>query len=165
MTGVAQGTGASDRTGNSILLKQLMMQFIVTWNSSNTDNPSYARIMLIRDLNDEADTAPTLAQILTYPTASSSFCSGLNMLYEGRFQLLEDQRFLINTTTRSQEKSFVHNFEPPNNNPTKNPWHATFNGANGTDTAKGHLYMVLIGSGTTNMNLVTYAGRLIYYDN
>ncbi len=165
MTGVARGTGPSDRNGDSILLKEFSMKYLVKWNTSNTDSQSFIRFLLIRDINDESDTAPTLAQVLTYPTAPSSAVSLLNETFIDRFQLLYDKTHFLDAYHGGDIATFSVPFNPSQSNPTRNPWHTTFNGTNGTDTSKGHLYLIVIGSGTTNMNTFTYAGRLIYYDN
>ncbi len=165
LTGIARGTGPSDRVGDSILLKSVYIPIITKFNTGNTDSPSYVRYMLIRDLNDESDTAPTLASLLTYPTAPASALSPLNMNYENRFQLLADVLVCLDSSHGIQRDNIEYEFKPNQNNPTKNQWHAHFNGTNGTDTGKGHLYLITIGSGTTNMNTTTYAGRLFFYDN
>ena len=165
LTGVARGTGPSDRTGDSILLKLVYLKFLTKWNTSNTDSPSYIRLMLIRDLNDNNDTAPTLSNLLTYPTAPAASVSSLNMLYEERFELLGDKTIYLDSYHGGEVSEFNVSFKPDPNNPTRNKYHATFNGSNGTDTGKGHLYLVQIGSGTTNMNTCTYVGRVFYYDN
>ncbi len=165
LTGVARGTGPSDRNGDSILLNHLFIKYLIKWNTSNTDSPSYCRLLIIRDLNDESDTAPTIAQLLTYSTAPGASCSPLNMLFADRFQLLFDKTHYLDTYHAGETGEVSLPFKPNPQNPIRNPWHATFNGTNGTDTSKGHLYLIKIGSGTTNMNTLTYAGRLLYYDN
>ncbi|HAG6118910.1 TPA: hypothetical protein HFC92_005492 [Escherichia coli] len=149
LTGISIGDSANEREGNSIFMRSISARFNTTCNSSATS--SFIRMILIEDLQQVADTGPTMASVL-----QSDVMSSLNSTTIGRYKVLYNKLYTVNNTDK---KSIVW---------TKY-WdikhHVRYNGSGVADIQKGGLYLLLLSSEATNTPTITYNIRLGYYDN
>ncbi len=165
LNALAQGTDDGSRIGNSVLPKSLICSFYTRYNTSSTDNFNFIRIILFRDLNDEADTAPTMAQLLATTTTNQLPVTQYNVLYQDRFVILTDQVMPLSLYQTNLAFQVTHTFNRSNVNSSYRFWHCTYNGTATTDVSKNALYALIIGSGSTNMHGYSYDIRFTYHDN
>lgn len=150
LSNIAQGDTVSGRTGNSVLARTFLLRAQVTKHASATE--TFVRIMLIWDTQQIGDTAPTIATVLD----SVDTLSGLNVSTTGRYKILMNKHYTLDTTRTSS--IYINKFF----NIYK---HIRYNGTGDSDIQKNGLYMVLLGNEATNTPLLSYMCKLGYHDN
>lgn len=160
-SGIAQGTGDSNRIGNSILAKNIQlkmaMNFPATVGSPNVMG-IHCRFMVIC-WKDNADATPPSASVLF--EAPTNIYSPVNKDYSDQFVVLKDKFFTLESQTGIEAISgFTHMKYYKDLN-----WHMRFL-ENGNPT-QGHVYLVLRSSATGIGNAMqcTYYSRLNFTDN
>lgn len=148
------GTGTSDqtRTGNSILGKDLQVNYTITMNASATN--TFFRIMIIVDKQcDGAD--PTGGSILSDPTRVTS---PLNKDFTNRFVNLRDTVLSLSTSGNTNVSGKIY---------IKVPWHIYYDGSSSTNSSfkENQLFLIMLSNETTNPPTVTWNGRFNFYDN
>lgn len=146
---VGQDDTISGRTGNSILSKSLTGQFTCVTHASAT--ASFTRVIFLLDLQQVADTAPSISTIL-----ESDYISQLAIASLGRYKVLYNQ---LITNDNVQHKSQVRKIN------LRFQHHIRYNGTASTDIQKGGIYMVVLSNEATNTPTLAYNMRLGFYDN
>lgn len=150
LTGIAQGDLDTNRIGNKILLKDVLLRFYVIMNATATNQ--IFRCMLIVD--KEADGAsPTSPQ----PLQTNDVNSPISMDYSKRFVIIKTWHLdcSINGNRGMNGKCYKElNI------------HCDFDGAGSGigDAKENQLYFAYMSSDNTLQGTVAYYGRVKYYD-
>lgn len=91
--GIAQGYGASERIGNKITMKKILMRFdiVYTYDSTNYETGNSIRVILVYDRQSNG-TTPGLSDVLALTSdASNTTNSPLNLYNKDRFQIIADK--------------------------------------------------------------------------
>lgn len=152
ITSISQGDGEHARTGNSVFAKYLTFRGKLIMNASATQ--TMVRILVVRDKQQVADTAPTVAAVLD-GAASSYTYAPMSADNKGRFTKLYDRTIILDP--EHQAKALKINLSMRN--------HVRFNGVNAADIQKGGIYLMLVADEATNTPTYTGFYRLAYHDN
>ena len=166
LTGMDGGTTDVTRTGDSIMMKSEYVKGMWQRNASATV-PTYVRSIIVRDMNDNSGTPPTLAEILNTTIAPQSLFCPHNKDNTERFQVLYDKTKILDAYHNNVQIKYYKAFKmgkDKQGRPIKAP-HCTFNSGTGTDTSKGHLYLVSLCSDNTNTATFLGYSRFTYIDN
>ena len=150
ITAIAVGDTISTRTGNSILMKSIAWRYCLEINASATR--TQVRILIVKDLQQGADTNPTMAQVLENVAVDSL----LNIASLGRFTILKDETILLDNVNRSQV--FRKGYYPMSH-------HVRYNGTASTDIQKGGIYVMYMSNEATNFPTLDAEYRVSFYDN
>ncbi len=153
MTNISQGDGTSNRQGNKIRAKQLLVQGKIRLHPSATD--SHVRMVLVRD-NNGSTTQPTIAQL--YGSATNFFNNLLKVgdpQTNSRFSVLWDKLVLLNSDTPTKG---VHYTMPLDH-------HIYYSGTAGSDEGKGNIYLMIASNEATNDPIVSILCQVVYIDN
>lgn len=149
LASLPQGDADGNRTGNSILVKDYEMRLKITKHPSAIN--TYIRHIIVRDLQQIADTVPVLTDVLQ-TGAYNDFYTDVN---KGRFQILNDRTYELDTNNVGQSVSIRKKLQK----------HVKYNGSTGTDIQKGGIYSFWVSNEATNTPTITWQSRLRYYDN
>jgi len=150
LTPVAQGTAVNARVGDLISTLWWEVNFQVRFTdsvlTSVSQDPCF-RFYVIRDNQQQPDTAPTAAQLVDNPALppiqllelQSAMQRRFNVLFDSKPQILCPGIFSVSTPNTS----IVFPFKTQFNLHRKCKGQVRFNGANGTDQQKGALYLVV----------------------
>lgn len=150
ITAIPQDDSVSGRTGNSILLSYVFIRGFLAVNASATS--TLMRVLLVQDTQQIGDTTPGYTDVLN----SSSTVANMNLSTVGRFQILMDKNFWLDTgnfKTYKIQKYFKIN------------QHVRYNGTASTDIQKNGIYLMLCSSEPTNTPTFTYSVRIGWHDN
>lgn len=147
---IAQGDTISTRTGNSILVNNIQLRSLVTFNASATN--TLVRAFLVQDLQQVADTPPTAASILD----SVSPLAPLNRLSLGRYKIIMNKKFILDSQHPTKVVNFYRKFKKH---------HFRYNGTAVGDIQKGGLYIVFVHNEATNLPSINYSSTTVFYDN
>jgi len=150
MVDIAQGDGDGQRTGNSILIRSINLKMAFFQHASATD--TLYRVILLQDKQQQADTNPTVADILE----STSTLSPLNSDTVGRFKILKNWFFHTSDASDTVKHfNFFLNLRQ----------HMRYNGSASTDYQKDGIYLLLLSDQSTNTPTIYYNKRVSYHDN
>lgn len=149
LTNISQGDSTTTRTGNSILVRNLLKRIRFTKNASATT--TFVRCVLFQDKQQVGDTSPAITDLL----ASATVDAPLNLNTLGRFKILYNKTIVLNTNSPQWHKESYH----------KMYTHVRYNGTAGTDIQKGGLYIMFISDQPTNAPTLDMWLRLGYHDN
>lgn len=153
LTGIAQGDGINQRTGNSILLRNLTYRLKFEINASVTVDTTIM-MALVWDTQQVGDSAPAITDIFASATPESLLATGTL----GRFKIILRKHILLTPASGGRPAIVMHN--------TLNLYkHIRYNGVNDTDIQKNGLYLVMVGSESTNLPTITGTVRIGYHDN
>lgn len=148
---MAQGDGDSNRTGNSVLARQLLVRIRIA--KASTPTLTYVRAYIVIDTQQIGDTLPTLSELLHTVDVDSP----LSRTTAGRFKILWTKTILLTGDKPAYhlERAF------------KMRHHIRFNGTAGADIQKGGIYLMLLGDQSVSTNYPSLDGhlRLSYHDN
>lgn len=150
LASIAQGDTLVQRNGNSILAKYLGIRYTVNMNASATN--TILRTILVKDLQQVSDTAPTLGDVLQDVTVNSF----LDYKFPGRFSVLMDKTIQLSANGRN---GHMEKINIPLNT------HIKYNGTASTDIQKNGLYLMFVSNESANVPTISGASRLHYYDN
>lgn len=150
LTGIAQGDGDGQRTGLSILCKGISFRYVGTIGASATD--SFVRILIIRDLQQAADTVPTISNVLE----SVTVIGHLNSESVGRYQILYDRVHQLQSVNVKTYYGKVY---------LRVNKHLRYNGSLGSDIQKDGMFVITLSNEATNVPSCSWTSRLYYYDN
>ncbi len=160
LTNIAEGTDDGERIGRSILATMLQFHGISRFNTSNTDTYQFVRYIIFVDTSDELATAPVIANLLDSTNATAQSVAPINSSYLDRYIVLHDVLHTLSTYVPYVQSKFAITF----NQSTYRISNTTWNGSTAAAYGKNHLWLCIIGSGTTNMHgSVTYT-RCTYID-
>lgn len=150
LTGLAEGNGEDDRTGNSILVKSVDMDGSVSMQGSNN---TIIKMCLVMDTQQQADTTPSFTDIYE----SASINSHLNKNTVGRFSILWCKYYALNVgSVQTTKVGFHHAMQE----------HVRYNGSTGTDIQKNGLYLAIISNQTGAASpFCELKTRVSYHDN
>jgi hypothetical protein len=157
---IHMGDGDGARTGNSILCKGLRFACSIR-NATATPIPwTRIRVMIMQDTQTIGDvTAPFISDILE-STGASVCLSALNSETVGRYNVLFDRVYTMDTITKPQvvvKKSIKLNT------------HIRFNGHLNTDVQKNNIFYVILCDNVNvafnNPVLEQVTTRIFYHDN
>lgn len=151
LTGVAMGDQKDQRTGNSILLRNIFARFQFLNNTSAT--ATAIRMMLVLDTQTVSDES-TLAT--TDILESTSTLSGISTTTAGRFKILKNYFFVLSangTASRviTLNKTLRH--------------HVRYNGTGASDIQKGAIFLIAFSDQATNTPTLWYNTKIKYHDN
>lgn len=149
ITAVAVGDAEGSRTGNSLLAKYLYLKSNCQLNTSA--NFDRVRIVVVRDKQQIADTAPAMTDVYESGTTQSL----INKLTVGRFDILYDRLLVLD----AQNPSYAWDKYIRLNS------HVRYNGTASTDQQKGAIYVMYVGTQATNTAAFAFNARLMYVDN
>lgn len=149
VTAIATGDTEGSRSGNSILAKYLYLK--TTFNLNVSSNFSRIRLVVVRDKQQIADTAPAMTDV--YESASTIAFVNKNTV--GRFDILLDK--MVSLDSRNPQIVWDKYIRLQS--------HVRFNGTASTDQQKGAIYVMLVSDQTTNLPSAAVAARLCYVDN
>lgn len=150
---IAQGDTDQTRDGNSI--KPLSNLLSIQLANNATAVNTRLRVLLVKDLQQIADTTPAVSDVLDGSVASF-VDAPLNNLAVGRFKILKDRTFTLTTVSAP-----VINFKWY----TKLYGHIRYNGTASTDVQKGGLYLLFVSDQATNTPTMGFNTRLSFTDN
>lgn len=162
LTAIPQGDGTEERTGDSIAIRSLQLEAQIQFHESNPKE--VIRVMIVRDNDNANNTAPSINQILE----SASTIAFRNKDYPKRFKTLYDKVFTCDASKLVRTISYYKKFKMMKDhkgNPTV-ARHVTWSN-DGNDIARGHLWMVVIGSVATasTTSEIRHNSRIRYMDN
>lgn len=151
LSGIAQGDTDITRSGNKVLLKDILFRVNINSNSA-TQNTTVRMILFVDKECDGAN--PTVAQLLT----SASPLSPLNMDFSKRFVIISD-KLMSFSNTGQQERTFKI-YKTLN-------FHALFDGNLVTvaDAKENHIFALFISDTAANNPGYSYTSRIKFYDN
>lgn len=166
LTNIAQGNNDTERSGNSVLMKHIYIKGAISRTSAN----AWVRFILLRDMNDNGGTAPTISDILQNYSTAYCWCSAHQKTKTDRFKILVDKSISLDTyhpyTKIKIFKEFrVKQYKNANGKVKIKGEHCTYSGSNSSNTSRGHLYLVTISSVDADTPYVTWYARFGYVDN
>lgn len=150
---IAQGDTDQTRDGNSI--KPLGIKFQVRLTNNATAVNTSVRVMVIKDLQQVADTAPTVSEVLD-TSIVGAYAAPLNNNTVGRFKVLSDKLISLNTVSKPQMDLMWYQ---------KLYGHIRYNGTSAADIQKGGIYLLIVSDQATNYPTFGFNTRLFYADN
>ena len=154
LNAIAQGDTAVTRTGNSILMRNLILNGYVEINPSVTGD-TRMMVALVLDKQQVSDTSPIISDIFQYDTNPVTL---LNLNNSGRFSILYRKQFSLSPASGGSNVRQLKIFKNMR-------LHARFNGTASTDIQKNGLYLVVISSEATNTPSWSFQSRIGYHDN
>lgn len=150
---IAQGD--TDQQRNGLSIKPLTILIKYTCLNNATAVTTNTRVLLVKDLQQVADTNPAVGDILDGSVAPL-YQAPLNNASVGRFKILKDFNIILDNarSNRKDGKIFAKLFG-----------HIRYNGVNATDIQKNGYYLVLVSDQPTNAPLFLFNERLSYADN
>ena len=150
LNALGQDDTSSGRTGNSVLMRNVLVRAVFTQNP--TAISTQYRVMIVKDTQQISDTAPAVSDILE----SLNPLSTLKVGNAGRFKILKSWFF---TTDDDKGQTKVINYYKDMR------MHTRFNGIADTDIQKNGLYLVTICNQATNTPTFDYYWKVGYHDN
>lgn len=149
LTSIGQGDTNVLRSGNNVRIKMIKMNCYVFKNAGNSQ--ARLRFILIRDKQQQADIVPAVLSVLT----TASVVSHLNPNTRGRFEVLWDRMFALDSTVTSRtfRRTIFTKFI------------TQWNGPNGADIQRNGLFFILLGEDNALPTQILHNTRLEYYDN
>lgn len=152
LSDIGQGDTVSGRAGNSIFARSLYWRCLITINP--TLKPTYIRLMIIRDRQQQGDTSPAIGDVLQTVSIQSPLDVSTN---QGRFDILMDR--VIKLDDASRQTVFTQKY-------LRMRSHIRYNGTASTDIQKNGLYfMAFSNEDVTDAPTVSWNARLAYHDN
>lgn len=155
---LTQSTGPDNRNGNKILLKHVSFRYNLSINASQTANPQFTRVVLVRD-NQSDGTDPTYINVFPQNLVQSPV-NRLTM--PGRFSVLYDKIHTISISATGV----------PNGYNATGSWKQSykvgkkveFDGTLSSDRRNGHIYVMTF-SRSANAPTLNWESRILYTDN
>lgn len=149
ISAVAAGDDVTNRNGNSILAKYLVLKGFVRMSASAT--ATNVRVMIVRDLNNQGSN-PTVADILDGATDVSL----LNKDNTSRFWILYDKMFSLSNNGTQQVSLDIYR---------RLNFHLKYSSTVSTAVLSNAIYLVAIADEPTNVPQIQGVSRIAFYDN
>lgn len=152
LTGLAEGNGDDDRTGNSIFVRSVNLDGSVAMQGENN---TIIRMALILDTQQQSDTTPSYTDVYE----SASINTHLNSNTVGRFSILDTQHIILNTGQLQHRKVSLNKAMR---------LHVRYNGSTATDIQRNGLYLALISNQKNAESTAPFCDfhiRVSYHDN
>lgn len=154
ITSIAQGDNDFNRTGNSLLLRNIYIRGTMEIDPAVTSNTRIS-LVLVKDLQQVSDSSPTLANIFNTPTDPNSL---LSLSTSGRFKILWRKNYVLTPSTASRPAIDINKY-----------WkiydHVRFNGTAATDIQKNGYYFCILTSESVNFPQIDCTARVGFHDN
>lgn len=147
---ILQGDGPEQREGNSIKPQSLLVS--ASSHPSASAGSTECRLLIVRDLQQVADTSPALLDVLD----SVDIISMRNEANRGRFNILFDSKWSTNNT--AMDTKVISTSMPMHG-------HIRFNGSAITDIQKNGLYVMYFSNHASLVPTMDFKARLYYTDN
>lgn len=157
LSSIDVGDTNATRTGNSILLKNQLINYNISMDTT-VANCTVRLIVFMDTMN--LGTAPAVGDVLETVGSVQATLTPLDRVYaiSGRFKILSDRRFLL--SNNGKNASYFKWYK------TFDKTHIKYTGTSGTDEGKNQIYLIMISNlVTSNLPLVTVNSRLVFYDN
>lgn len=151
LTGISMGDQKDQRTGNSVLLRNIYCRFQFLNHSSAT--ATCIRMMLVLDTQTVADES-TLST--TDILESNSTLSSLSTTTAGRFKVLKNYFFVLNNQGNTSKVITL-------NKPMYH--HIRYNGTASADIQKGAIFLIAFSDQSSNTPTLWYNTKIKYHDN
>lgn len=149
---LAQGDGDSARTGNSIFVRMININYTVAYNTAATGVGQCVRGWLILDTQQASDeTTVSFTDIFNNQNVNSQ----LNPDTVGRYKILKKVTHYVSADKPKVQFNIIK----------KMRHHVRYNGPASTDLQKGAIFWVVCSDQATNAPTVTYSNRISYHDN
>lgn len=149
LTNIPVGDSEITRTGNSIYVRSVAINFELKYNTSSASQAVV--IWLVCDEQQVADTVPTFADIFT----STDVNALLNISTVGRYSILKKIKLIVNVDEPIVlSKMFLRMRK-----------HVRYNGGNAGDIQKCGLYLVVTSDATAVLPTLRYYSRVSFHDN
>jgi len=150
LVAIGQGdTAASNRTGNSILMRNHLTRIRFTKSSAATT--TIVRYMIFQDTQQVGDTSPAVTDVLD----TADVDSPLNLAASGRFKVLCNKTISLHSNYPIFHKETYKSLYS----------HIRYNGTTSSDIQKNGLYMLVIADQATNVPVMDLWSRIGYHDN
>ncbi len=157
LSSLSEGADDGERIGRMVQIQHLFFDCMTRYNTSNTDTYQFVRFIVFIDTSDELATAPVIANLLDSTSSTAQSVAPINSSYLDRYVVILDKLHVLSTYQPYQHtKRFI---ALPNIGVT------TWNGSAANTYGKNHVWLCIIGSGTTNMHGATTYSRCTYVDN
>lgn len=150
LNGLAQGDTDTGRTGNSVLMRNVLIRAVFTQNP--TAISTQYRVMVVLDTQQISDTTPAVTDILESANPLSTLKTG----NAGRFKILKSWMF---TTDDDKGQTRIINYYKDMR------MHTRYNGTADTDIQKNGLYLLTISNQATNVPTFDFYWKVGYHDN
>lgn len=145
---VAQGDTETTRTGNVINALYANMKYHIKWDTAGVGG--MVTCWLIQDMQQIADTTPTIADILQTTQVDAL----PNWNNRKRFKILSKKVFCQDTAKAEIMTEFTQKLN----------FKISFNGSADTDIQKNGFYFLTVGNEAVNTPIVVVTKRLVYTD-
>jgi len=151
LTGISQGDGEGQRTGNSIFVRNVNIRGSLVRGTTD----ERVRLMLLIDKQQIGDSVPAASDVLASTGTAQSVYSFLNRSTVGRFTILRSRLYALTADTPTININWNVNLRH----------HVRYNGTTGTDVQRGGIYLLIITSAASNGPTFERAIRVSYHDN
>ena len=160
-SGIQRGTSDSTRIGSSIALKSFLYRLQIEAGSAV---PASCRFILFRDLDDENNTVPTMAQLLDAGSGLGTLAP-LNKGNSSRFQIIRDHRFQLtsNNPIKILDKYVKFKNQPDSRGLPTVAVHAKWDASD--ELRDGHVFLAYLSDQAANYPTMSYNTRLSFIDN
>lgn len=149
LTGLAQGDTDAQRTGNSVLLRNMLYRLRLTM--SNAATTTIVRLVVVKDTQQVSDTNPAWNDVF----GSASVDAALYSSNAGRFKVLWNKTIVLDTSRPIWHREKY----------SKLYQHLRFNGAGATDIQKNAIYLMVLSDQATNSPNLNGIVKIGYHDN
>lgn len=150
---IAQGSTLSQRNGSKIFMKNIHFKGYAAISTSVTNYTRFT-LMLVRDKQQVADTAPSLSDIMTSSTDPESL---LNTASLGRYHIIWRKLYVLRPVSSGNNIIQIKRTIPIYKS-------TRYNGGNAGDINTNGLYMVAITDASVNYPTISLNCRLNYQD-
>lgn len=159
LSGVAQGDGEQQREGNQLTPINFRISGYITSDLNKANYRTFLRVMLVRD-NDPMAGTPTISSLLENVTDGGICVSPLNYLNIGRYTVFYDKTMKLNPNDEANVSMLYQPFMIQKKVNGK----IYFSGASGSNTRKGHYYLVVCSDSTADPPFLNYTSRMRFTD-
>lgn len=149
LVSIAQADTAVTRTGNSILVRNILRRIRFTRNAAATT--TVVRYMCFIDTQQIGDTSPGVTDVLE----AADVDSGLSISSSGRFKVLSNNTVMLHANMPMHHKEVYKSIYH----------HIRYNGPASTDIQKGGIYLLVISDQAVNTPTLDLFSRIGYHDN
>lgn len=154
LTAIPQGDGPSERTGNSILLRNIYIRGSIQINSSTLANTRVS-LVLLKDTQQPSDLLPIMSDIFQDYTDPETMLSTTTF---GRYKILWRRNYVLTPVSGGKNAVEIIKY-----------WkvydHVRYNGTTSSDIQKNGYYLVMLTSEITNYPTIILNTRIGYRDN
>lgn len=155
LTGILQGTGATNRIGNRIRWQSVFFNSFIVKSASATNTMINFILMIQRNTSG---TAPDINGILNNVTAGVAIVSSRNLNFMNKYKILRRYSVKLDSDTTNKKFKFMHKF--------RGGKILNYEGNAGdiTDLTNDSIFLLIYSNQSTNVPSVTYSLRSRFTD-